>query len=153
MDEPARKRRKTSSPAEQPSSPLKRPPRRPSFASPTKASLARNYPNLLPTRPTAAASPSRPSSRGDLLSRGKQARAFVLGETDTQEALDQEATQGGASQDTILSDQNVTPRAQKTGNYRDAPKATGVPDSRNPMAHDAAFYFLLRANDHRVPRI
>ena len=50
MDEPPRKRRKTSSPVRPPSSPLRKPPRRPSFASPTKASLARNYPNLLPTR-------------------------------------------------------------------------------------------------------
>jgi hypothetical protein len=46
MDEPSRKRRKTSSPA--PSSPRGQPARRRSFASPTKASLARNYPSLLP---------------------------------------------------------------------------------------------------------
>lgn len=50
MDEPPRKRRKTSSPVHPSSSPLRQPPRRPSFASPTKASLARNHPNLLPTR-------------------------------------------------------------------------------------------------------
>lgn len=50
MNEPPRKRRKTSSPPQAPSSPLRKPPRRPSFASPTKASLARNYPSLLPTR-------------------------------------------------------------------------------------------------------
>ncbi|KAF3007366.1 hypothetical protein E8E13_000155 [Curvularia kusanoi] len=50
MDEPPRKRRKTSSPIRAPTSPLRKPPRRPSFASPTKASLARSYPTLLPTR-------------------------------------------------------------------------------------------------------
>ncbi|KAJ8111937.1 hypothetical protein OPT61_g5580 [Boeremia exigua] len=50
MDGPPRKRRKTSSPPQPSPSPLRKPPRRPSFASPTKASLARNYPNLLPTR-------------------------------------------------------------------------------------------------------
>ncbi|KAI4927902.1 hypothetical protein J4E85_006415 [Alternaria conjuncta] len=61
MNEPPAKRRRTSSPTEQASSPLRKPPRRPSFASPTKASLARNYPNLLsaspkrnPNRPVAA---------------------------------------------------------------------------------------------------
>lgn len=64
MDEPPRKRRKTSSPVRPPSSPLRKPPRRPSFASPTKASLARNYPNLLPTRTT---------PRQDTHARGQQA--------------------------------------------------------------------------------
>ena len=64
MDEPPRKRPKTSSPERPPSSPLRKPPRRPSFASPTKASLARNYPNLLPTRT---------SPRQDLRARGQQA--------------------------------------------------------------------------------
>ncbi|KAL5117519.1 hypothetical protein ACEQ8H_004549 [Pleosporales sp. CAS-2024a] len=81
MDEPARKRRRTNSPEERAASPLRKPARRPSFASPTKASLARNYPNLLPSRPAPPASPSRPSSRGDMLARGKQARADRLGET------------------------------------------------------------------------
>jgi hypothetical protein len=64
MDEPPRKRRKTSSPVPPPSSPLRKPPRRPSFASPTKASLARNYPNLLPTRT---------SPRQDSYARGQRA--------------------------------------------------------------------------------
>ena len=71
MDEPPRKRRKTSSPVRPPSSPLRKPPRRPSFASPTKASLARNYPNLLPTRT---------SPRQDIRARGQQApELFVDG--------------------------------------------------------------------------
>lgn len=52
MNEPARKRQRTNSPDERVSSPLRKPPRRPSFASPTKSSLARNYPNLLPSRPS-----------------------------------------------------------------------------------------------------
>ncbi|KZM27055.1 hypothetical protein ST47_g1834 [Ascochyta rabiei] len=74
MNEPPHKRRRTSSPSQAPSSPLRKPPRRPSFASPTKASLARNYPNLLPTRTP---------PRDDIRSRGKQALAFVLGEDRT----------------------------------------------------------------------
>jgi hypothetical protein len=54
MSEPPSKRRRTNSPEERASSPLKQPPRRrPSFASPTKASLARGYPKLLDsTSPT-----------------------------------------------------------------------------------------------------
>ncbi|KAF9697401.1 hypothetical protein EKO04_004753 [Ascochyta lentis] len=71
MEEPPHKRRKTSSPSQAPSSPLRNPPRRPSFASPTKASLARNYPNLLPTR-------TPPRDRIQV--QEKQARAFAHGE-------------------------------------------------------------------------
>lgn len=131
MDEPARKRRRTNSPEERASSPLRKPPRRPSFASPTKASLARNYPNLL--RPTSAGSPGpRPSSRGDILARGKQARAFVLGETDMQQELSQEAlgevesrVVTGKQQNPAL-DQNVTPRARKTTGQRGAPILTSA---------------------------
>ncbi|KAH4939245.1 hypothetical protein HBI67_064850 [Parastagonospora nodorum] len=108
MDEPARKRRRTNSPTDRESSPLRKPARRPSFASPTKASLARNYPNLLPSRPTSAGSPSRPS-------RGKQARAYVLGETDMQEALGRELAQWDGSGGTSPNVPNATPRARKTG--------------------------------------
>jgi hypothetical protein len=74
MDEPPRKRRKTSSPPHQESTPLRKPPRRPSFASPTKASLARNYPNLLPTRTP---------PREDVRSREEQARIRALDGTGT----------------------------------------------------------------------
>jgi hypothetical protein len=121
MDEPARKRRKTSSPAERSPSPLRKAPRRPSFASPTKASLARNYPNLLPTQPTSARSPSRPN---DLVARRKQARAFVLGETDVQETLNREdarRSNAPSSEDLLPNAQNSTPRARKTATYRAAP--------------------------------
>ncbi|KAH7088188.1 hypothetical protein FB567DRAFT_523851 [Paraphoma chrysanthemicola] len=140
MDEPARKRRKTSSPpAEPPSSPLRKPPRRPSFASPTKASLARNYPNLLPSRPTSAGSPSRPSSRGDLLARGKQARAFVLGEADVQESLSQEVAREEAVQETRAgaqqrrtAAQNVTPRARRVGGERSGRVPVDARDEEEP---------------------
>ncbi|KAF2818975.1 hypothetical protein CC86DRAFT_336146 [Ophiobolus disseminans] len=109
MDEPARKRRKTSSPpAEMPSSPLRKPPRRPSFASPTKASLARNYPSLLPSQLASAGSPSRPSSRSDTLARGKQAR--------------EDATVGAQQRATTA--QNVTPRARRVGGHRSPPNPT-----------------------------
>ncbi|KAF2852902.1 hypothetical protein T440DRAFT_22948 [Plenodomus tracheiphilus IPT5] len=83
MDEPARKRRRTNSPEERDrqSSPLKKPPRRPSFASPTKASLARNYPDLL--RATSAASPGRRANgRSETTARGQQARQPVPDETE-----------------------------------------------------------------------
>lgn len=72
MDEPARKKRRTLSPRERDrsSSPLKKPPRRPSFASPTKASLARFNPDLIP-------SVLRKQS-GSALGRGKQGRASIF---------------------------------------------------------------------------
>ncbi|EFQ93738.1 hypothetical protein CFE70_009900 [Pyrenophora teres f. teres 0-1] len=61
MNEPPSKRRRTDSPDDRASSPLRKPPRRPSYASPTKSQLARNYPNLLPSRrSTLSASPRRP---------------------------------------------------------------------------------------------
>ena len=74
MDEPPRKRRKTSSPTQHESSPLRKPPRRPSFASPTKASLARDYPNLLPTRTP---------PREDVRSRGEQVQRRAIDGTNT----------------------------------------------------------------------
>ncbi|KAF2473378.1 uncharacterized protein BDR25DRAFT_257794 [Lindgomyces ingoldianus] len=103
MDEPLSKRRKTSpledidrssSPLKQPprrgitpldadrsTSPLKKPPRRgsfQSFASPTKASLARHNPGLL-LRPTSAGSTT---SREEIRARGKQRPASLLGEAE-----------------------------------------------------------------------
>jgi hypothetical protein len=107
-------------------SPLKQRPRRPSFASPTKSSLARNYPGLLP-----GPRPERPSSSGldksntneraDLLARGKEARAFVMGEKDTQSiarpkpATNGEKTQASASalQPRVIKPQETTPRARR----------------------------------------
>jgi hypothetical protein len=132
MDEPARKRRRTSSPAERASSPLRKPARRPSFASPTKASLARNYPNLLASQQTPTGSPSRPSSRGDILARGKQARAFVLGETDVQEELRQETANEDGDWDTRGAAQNMTPRARKLAGYRNTPTATDAVEEEEP---------------------
>jgi hypothetical protein len=88
---------------------LKQRPRRPSFASPTKASLARNYPGLL-------------SEREDLLAQGKQARAFVLGDKDTHSLPRPDATanvegnqaSSGAQRAHASEPQNVTPRARRT---------------------------------------
>jgi hypothetical protein len=135
MDEPARKRRKTSSPADRSPSPLRKPPRRPSFASPTKANLARNYPNLLPNQIASVGSPSRPSGRGDILARGKQARAFVLGETDVQDVLSRESALQGAPRGSVSPSQgllrnapNTTPRARKTATFGGAPVTTGAVD-------------------------
>ncbi|KAJ4985668.1 hypothetical protein SVAN01_08843 [Stagonosporopsis vannaccii] len=94
MNEPPRKRRKTSSPPQAPSSPLRKPPRRPSFASPTKASLARNYPNLLPTR-----TPPREDARA----RTKQARTSDGADsfpTYTQDGLEEETQLSSAKSQT-----------------------------------------------------
>ncbi|EUC49261.1 hypothetical protein COCMIDRAFT_85134 [Bipolaris oryzae ATCC 44560] len=76
MSEPSFKRRRTHSPDSRASSPLRQPPRRPSFASPTKASLAETYPNLRPSTstPRLSASPRR-RARGDVSAKGRQARA------------------------------------------------------------------------------
>lgn len=128
MNEPARKRRKTASP-ERPSSSLRKPARRPSFASPTKASLARNYPDLVPPRRTSGASPSRPSQRGDILARGKQARAYVLGGADAPNALSQELSQEKESADAAAGAQNVSPRVRKAMGKRSvAPPVRAVDD-------------------------
>jgi hypothetical protein len=117
MSEPPAKRRRTNSPEQRASGPLKQPPRRrPSFASPTKASLARGYPNILASTSVLAPSPKR-STHGDIIARGKQARAFVLGETDVQPGTqpggfgeESEATVGAHE---ASGDQNTTPRARK----------------------------------------
>ncbi|KAK5145259.1 hypothetical protein LTR04_001340 [Oleoguttula sp. CCFEE 6159] len=54
---------------------------RPSFMSPTKASLARFNPSLLP-RPTSAGSDvGRPDARSELIARGQQALAYIRGES------------------------------------------------------------------------
>ncbi|KAF2687365.1 hypothetical protein K458DRAFT_429301 [Lentithecium fluviatile CBS 122367] len=104
------------------SSPLKQRPRRPSFASPTKASLSRNYPGLLPERPSSGLATSSASERANLLARGKEARAFVLGDKDTQSQSrpavtgngEESQTSAGALQARMSEPQNVTPRARRT---------------------------------------
>ncbi|KAF2799585.1 hypothetical protein K505DRAFT_370894 [Melanomma pulvis-pyrius CBS 109.77] len=119
MDEPARKRRRTTPPDERgrQSSPLKKPPRRPSFASPTKASLARFNPNLLPS----TSSTPRPDSRGQLLARGNQALQYIYSDTGDQQTLDEEGfvpkrdaqfqVSSGAEQPDVFKPQNKIPRS------------------------------------------
>lgn len=104
MDEPPRKRRKTSSPAQQQSSPLRKPPRRLSFASPTKASLARNYPNLLPTRTP---------PRDDVRSRGEQSRRRAIEEAGT-------------------SGKEIEDRAEEEADLRSSPPQRGLEDPERP---------------------
>ncbi|KAF2445083.1 hypothetical protein P171DRAFT_485152 [Karstenula rhodostoma CBS 690.94] len=106
------------------SSPLKepprRPPRRPSFASPTKASLARGYPDLL-QRPSSSDAAAL-NTRADILARGKQARAFILGEQDDMlqsapVAAEEEANGtvvGAQSPHARQPRPQTTPHAQKT---------------------------------------
>ncbi|KAJ4382316.1 hypothetical protein N0V86_002650 [Didymella sp. IMI 355093] len=104
MDEPPRKRRKTSSPPHQESTPLWKPPRRPSFASPTKASLARNYPNLLPTR-------TPPSE--EVRSREEQARI---------RALDGTGTRG----------KGIEEEGEEEADLRSSPPQRGLEDQERP---------------------
>ncbi len=134
MDEPARKRRRTNSPQEpeRQSSPLRKPPRRPSFASPTKASLARNYPNLLPPTSTKGET-SKSGSRSGVLARGKQARAFVLGETDSQGDSNQNVLEDTAEPATAVQQRfsrtgKETPRAGKTAGSKTTPTFTNPVD-------------------------
>lgn len=128
MDEPARKRRRTNSPQERErqSSPLRKPARRPSFASPTKASLARSYPNLLRPK-SVGGDDSGATSSGDPSTRGKQARAYVLGGTELPEELRQEASREEQTQE-IANAQITTPRARRVDNNRRAGNATGGAD-------------------------
>lgn len=138
MDEPARKRRKTSSPIERQrsASPLKKPPRRPSFASPTKASLARNYPNLLQRPTTPSSATPKQDNRGDILDRGKQARAYILGEAEVQQELGQEGSReddpdqavAGAQQSRVVRDPNTTPRSRRTKGHGTAGPLLGDAD-------------------------
>jgi hypothetical protein len=153
MNEPARKRRKTSSPAERSPSPLRKAPRRPSFASPTKASLARNYPNLLPNQPTSAGSPSRPS---DLVARGKQARAFVLGETDVQETLNREDARRSnvpSSEELLPNVQSSTPRARRTAPAvdEDEPELPTTPSQRGLEEQDGPRRGVLFSSPSKRP--
>ncbi|OAG08312.1 uncharacterized protein CC84DRAFT_1257193 [Paraphaeosphaeria sporulosa] len=103
------------------SSPLKepprRPPRRPSFASPTKASLSRGYPDLL-QRPSSSDATAL-NGRADILARGKQARAFILGEQGDMAPITAEedangAVAGAQSPHVRNPVSQTTSRAQKT---------------------------------------
>ncbi|KAF2016184.1 hypothetical protein BU24DRAFT_450763 [Aaosphaeria arxii CBS 175.79] len=126
MDQPARKRRKTASPgqSERESSPLKKPPRRPSFASPTKASISRFNPSLLPARATSPGkAASRPSSRGEILNRGKRARDFILGGNESQEESAQGIRQSIAgANERANAPGDLTPRAHRITRTGDTTK-------------------------------
>ncbi|KAJ9649600.1 hypothetical protein H2199_000378 [Coniosporium tulheliwenetii] len=86
------KRRKTSHPPPEPAqegvdrSDVRQTPTRASFLSPTKASLARFNPNLLPKSTPTRSGASRPGSQGRPSSRGQQLRAYVLGDAEVLEA-------------------------------------------------------------------
>lgn len=132
MDEPVRKKRRTNSPEEsgRQSSPLRKSPRRPSFASPTKSSLARNYPNLLGT--TGSPTP-KPNSRSNILARGKEARAFVLGET-TQNPVEEDSSRGTTTAADLLRSnaRNTTPRAKTSHGQKRGLRPRSTPDEKEP---------------------
>jgi hypothetical protein len=147
MDEPARKRRRTSSPA--PSSPPRQPQSRPPFASPTKASLGRNYPSSLP--------PQSPA-RDQLRARGKQARAFVLGETDAdadadaQQGLGQDA-QGKAEGERATTSSRQNGNGAQRGDERE-PDLPLTPSQRGIEGQDAPRRGILFSSpSKRPPRV
>ena len=76
------KRRKTSLTGSVPGnlSPARKTPARASFLSPTKASLARFNPGLLPYPTSASSGDSRPNNRGEAIARGQEVRAYILGD-------------------------------------------------------------------------
>ncbi|KAF2645121.1 hypothetical protein P280DRAFT_514571 [Massarina eburnea CBS 473.64] len=109
-------------------SPLRKPPRRPSFASPTKSSLSRNYPSLLAHRPAPGASSQNGYS--DALTKGKEARAYIMGGKDTRPNADleqhEDAEQASAGAAQGHDTQNTTPRAQRAGTYKKVVAAGGI---------------------------
>jgi hypothetical protein len=145
MDEPVRKRRRTSSPA--PSSSPRQPQSRPPFASPTKASLGRNYSNSLP--------PQSPA-RDQLRARGKQARAFVLGETDAdadaQQGSDQDA-QGKAEGERAITSSRQNVNGAQRGDERE-PDLPLTPSQRGIEGQDAPRRGILFSSpSKRSPRV
>jgi hypothetical protein len=143
MDEPARKRRRTSSPA--PSSPAQQLERRPPFTSPTKASLGRNYPNSLPPQPPA---------HDQLRARGKQARAFVLGEADAdaQQGIRQDA-QGKAEGERATTPPRHNMNGAQRGDERE-PDLPLTPSQRGIEGQDAPRRGILFSSpSKRPPRV
>lgn len=92
-------------------SPTKSKPRRPSFASPTKASLARFNPNLLPSE----SAPRRKPSNGPSIGRGKQQERLAQNE--------EEQATAGARKQGASKDRNNAPRPGEESAY----EREGVP--------------------------
>ncbi|KAF1959788.1 hypothetical protein CC80DRAFT_405926 [Byssothecium circinans] len=155
------------------SSPLRKPPRRPSFASPTKASLARNYPSLLPQpRPSSSGSAvAGQNGYGHIHAKGREARAYILGDKDTQSSSRQETENGedhshaiaAAEQARTQESQNVTPRAQRTGTYKKAITNGGIirnddadlpmtPSQRALEEHDTPRRGILYSSPSKRPQ-
>jgi hypothetical protein len=120
MSAPAAKRRKTSSPEaiDAGVSPLKKRPIRRSFASPTKASLARFNPGLLPS---ARSTEQRGSLGGEAIAKGRDSRAYILGNEATngkhKELRSQTNDQGEGDAGELTGSQalKTTPRNKRTG--------------------------------------
>ena len=115
MDAPAAKRRKASPPDETDdrTSPLKKRPIRYSFASPTKASLARFNPGLLPARKTAESTPLKPRSRGNGIQRSVPLDDYLPSEDNEQEKLLAEAYDARNAEDTTGGADQPTETTQK----------------------------------------
>lgn len=111
MTEPSPKRRRTSAepPPEvsaagdfRPRNVLRRtPPRRASWLSPTKASLARFNPEILSRRASAVSATGSSSAQVSPTNRGQRARAYVLGESQQQPDAVPTAEDGGQRRQSI----------------------------------------------------
>ncbi|KAK3077784.1 hypothetical protein LTS18_009321, partial [Coniosporium uncinatum] len=118
---------------------IRRTPTRPSFMSPTKASLARNNPELLP-RPTSSGSidsrpghsPSRPVSRGSVISRpASRGQPVRLAQpTDNQRPKDT----GVATEASLQIDRPETPEAEVAAADMPAELSDDVAEDGRPAA-------------------
>lgn len=118
MDEPATKRRRTSPPEEldRTLSPLKKPPRRPSYASPTKASINRSYPGLSrpPSSSSAAARPTSRDHKGQVrASLSDAAESQLVEEASQHEESSQ--TDAAAQEHRALSEPAKAPNTRRPG--------------------------------------
>ncbi len=102
MTSPSPKRRKTSPDFSEQELTI-RTPTRPSFISPTRASLARFNPNLLPKpRTSGAARASDAKGQSELLQKGQKALAYVLGQPSTSPSVSTRRAGGIVDEDLIV---------------------------------------------------
>ncbi|KAI9700972.1 MAG: hypothetical protein M1820_006617 [Bogoriella megaspora] len=134
METPSAKRRKTTHDQPNEDNGLRSTPRRASFMSPTKASLARFNPNLLSDLPTNANVASRPASRGGNTSKGAGLRNYVLGEKATAKE-DSRPLQEPASDPFVTTNEenNDRRRGAKLTAQHGNTNSTVAPEKRAPL--------------------
>ncbi|OMP81865.1 hypothetical protein BK809_0006174 [Diplodia seriata] len=143
MAEPSPKRRRTSVEPPvvtengdfRPRNALRRtPPRRASFLSPTKASLARGNPEVLSRRASAASAATEPDEPSRSPSRGQRALAYVLGESQQNPDLPSEGNNATASMQPDGSDQRRRSIGGRLLPTRDVLQAAAA----DQLAHESA---------------